>query len=451
MSAIGLGDKGTINIIKPKIPVITAASKPEEENLNYDERIKKGDYYFDKQFYTFASNEYVKASDLEPTNTEPFIKLMKTNFALLDYPKAQKNAETILQLDPNNLETKYYLALVFIKQNDFAKAQDTIDELKTAGYNDVHLTYLEALMDMAFNKHDDARKLLSQINSDPSSDEKLKNNTQKFLAAYQEYDFAKSAEDLYLQELISRAFSQTGEHELAIYSLKNILRTRPDLRDSWILLGYSYLNLNNYLFALTSFQHAYELDSEWPTTQYFLGITYSELSKADDAIEYLNYALQNGFQPDTAVKQKLADLYLQAGKYDLAVQNYEDVLQENKQDITAFVRPIWIYLEFLNQPEKALKLGELAVMSFPDDPMSYNLLGWSQIGTKNYIEAEKNLKKAIAEDPTMAAAYYNLGKLYEQMNDVKSAEDNYQKAYEADQNGSIGNLSAKRYNELLAK
>jgi len=449
LSAIGMGDDGSVNIQnKPKIPLITE-KKAEEVNLTYDERIKKGDYYFGKGFFTFASNEYVKAADLEPTRSTPYEKLMMTNFKLADYQKAKNNAEKVLEIEPGNSEAKYYQILLAIKLNDFTGAEQLTDALLASGVADVKLTYLKAILNIANSKHDDAKKLLNQIAADPTADDAMKGNIQKFLDAYQEFDFAKSAEDLYLSELLARAFNQTNENELAIYTLKNILRTRPDLRDSWIMLGYSYLNLNNYLFALTSFERAYELDSEWPATQYFLGITYAELTKYEDAIIYLNYALNNGFEPAMVVKQKLADLYLQTGKYAESVKIYEEVLAANKQDINSFVRPIWIYLEFLNEPDKAYKLGELAVMTFPNNAMAYNLLGWSQTGTKNYVEAEKNLKKAIATDPTLPAPYYNLGKLYENMKETDKALENYQKAYELDQNGSIGNLSAKRYNALL--
>jgi tetratricopeptide (TPR) repeat protein len=140
---------------------------------------------------------------------------------------------------------------------------------------------------------------------------------------------------------------------------------------------------------------------------------------------------------------------LEKADYAKSVQAYEDILKSNKQDINAFVRPIWIYLEFLNQPEKALRLGETAVIAFPGNAMAYNLLGWSQIGTENTVEAEKNLLKSIQMDPTQAAPHYNLGKLYEIMDEKEKAKEQYQQAYELDQNGSIGNLSAKRYNILL--
>ena len=52
-------------------------------------------------------------------------------------------------------------------------------------------------------------------------------------------------------------------------------------------------------------------------------------------------------------------------------------------------------------------------------------------------------------DPTLPAPHYNIAKLYEERDDIDAALEYYQKAYELDQNGSIGNLAAKRYNALL--
>ncbi len=61
-SFFGLEDD-TIEIPKkPKIPTII--EKPEELNLSYEERIDKGDYYYERGLLTLAANEYVKAANL---------------------------------------------------------------------------------------------------------------------------------------------------------------------------------------------------------------------------------------------------------------------------------------------------------------------------------------------------------------------------------------------------
>ncbi|MBU0577851.1 tetratricopeptide repeat protein [Patescibacteria group bacterium] len=430
--------------------IATDTSETFEENLSYDEHIEKGDYYFERGFLTFASNEYVKAANLEPNRIEPYQKLLKTNYELGDYTKATINAETILSMSPNDFNTKFTLALIYIKQSDFDSATTVLEELSASGVADAEVSYYRGLLKIVFDDHDGGKKFLKQAKSD-SGDAELDKKINYFLDAYTEYEFAKAAEELYLSELLSRAYNKAGEYEMTIYKLKNVLKTRSDLRDAWILFGFAYLNLESYYFAQTAFERAYDLDSQWPTTQYFLGLTHAELGNDDEAIIYLNYALANGFEPEIVIHQRLADLYLEIEDYTNAVVSYEEVLDMNNEDINSFVRPIWIYLDYLDEPEKALELAELAVAAFPETAMSYNLLGWSQVGTDDQTEAEKNLKQAIELDPNLAASYYNLGKLYEVQNRDSLALEVYQKAYELDPSGSIGNLAAQRYNVLMTE
>src|SRR5690606_38326582 len=128
---------------------------------------------------------------------------------------------------------------------------------------------------------------------------------------------------------------------------------------------------------------------------------------------------------------------------------YERVIELNNQDLEAYTRPIWIYLDFLNQPQQALTLAEIAVTLFPQEAVAQNLLGWSQTGMGNYLEAEQSLNLALQLDPGLAAAHYNLGQLHQEQRKYELALRAYQQAYQMDQNGSIGNLAAQAYNDLL--
>ena len=440
---LNLFGKNDISSVKTDVPVDI---KP-DENLSYDERIKKGDYYFDRGFLTFASNEYVKASNLNPNLIEPYKKLLVTNLNLGDYNKASRNAEIILAKNPSDSETKLLLAQIYIKQSSFEIAENTLKSIIKSDSPDPRIYYYMGLLRIVFDDNNEAHTYFEKaksINTTPELDKKI----DYFLDAYTEFDFAQASEDLYLSELLSRAFNKAGEYEMVIYKLKTVLKTRSDLRDAWILFGFAYLNLEKYYFAESAFNKAYELDSEWPTTQYFLGLTHAELGNIDEAIIYYNNALSNNFEPKAVIYTKIAELYLDTKNYTKAVEYYEKLLELNNEDINSFVRPIWIYIDFLNQPTNALKLAELAAITFPDSAMSYNLLGWSQTAAGDYTNSEENLKKSIQINPNQAAPYLNLGKLYEVQNLNTMAIENYQKAYELDQNGSIGNIAAQKYNTL---
>jgi len=419
-----------------------------DPNLSYEERIKKGDYFLERGFFTFAANEYVKAANMNFNSIVPYERLLLANFELGDYSKAKRNAEMILKLDPNHTETRFALVKINIKQSSFEEAMNIIEQLKAMEIKDARIEYYRALLFLANQNFDEAQKRLKQARVE-SATEDINENIDKILGAYNEFDFAKAAEELYLANLISRSLNEIEEYEISIHILKNVLKDRSDLRDSWILLGFGYINLGKYYFGLTAFEQAYQLDPEWPTTQYFLGITHKELSNYNDAIVYFNYALSNGFKPELVVYNHLADLYLSIEDYEAAVSTYKQLLELNRSDINSFVKPIWIYLDFLGNPEEALILANMAVTAFPENAMAFNLLGWSQVASGNYTDAEINLKKSLEIDPGIAAAHLNLGKLYEAQLKRKEAMSAYQEAYQLDQNSSIGNLAAKRYNVLL--
>jgi len=385
---------------------------------------------------------------LEPTRIDPYLNLIRTHFELRNYKKALSNAELALQINPNHAETRFDMIRIYIKLSDFDTAKNLLDTFPVSTTPDARVLYYQGLLSALFGNHELAQKVLKGAMV-ASNDLELSSNIDIVLDSYREFSFTQAAEELYLHELLARSFNKVTEHEMAIHLLKEVLRERADLRDGWILLGFAYLNLEKYQFALTAFEKAYSLDSEWPTTQYFLGVTHKELSHFDDSIVFFNFALSNDFEPKLVVYRHLADLYFDTKDYEKSAEAYEKVLEMSKDDVNSFVRPVWVYLDFTKEPSKALKLAETAALTFPDSAMSYNLLGWSYTGLGKGNEAEENLKRAIELDPNLSAAYFNLGNLYRGQNRHDLALKAFQKAYDLDNSGSIGNLAAQAYNDLL--
>ena len=216
-------------------------------------------------------------------------------------------------------------------------------------------------------------------------------------------------------------------------------------------MGYSYLKLKQYKDASDALTEAKNLDPEKPETLFFLGLAYAGSDKIDEAIEVLDLALKNGFEPKIYVEQKLAELHFLKGDYEKANEEYEKVISMNSTDIDYFVRPIWVYIDKLNQPDKAVKLAEKAMISHPDDPMSYNLVGWAQVAANDFINGKKNLEKALALKENFDAPILNLGWMYEKQNNFSKAKEYYKKAYDLGLGTAVGDLAAQRYNSVLDK
>jgi len=214
------------------------------------------------------------------------------------------------------------------------------------------------------------------------------------------------------------------------------------------VLGYAYLNTDKVLDAIDAFTQAKALDENKPETLFFLGLAYFANDEIEKAVFYIEQADNNGYEPKDQIDLKLGDLYLLQQEYSKSAVRYEDVIDVNKSNIGVFIRVVWLNIDKLGDPEKALKYAYIALEEHPEEAMSYNLVGWSLTALENYTEAKNYLAKAIEIDPELDAAALNLGWFYEKQGLITLAKEYYKRAYNLGQNNSIAGLAATRYNNL---
>jgi protein O-GlcNAc transferase len=419
-----------------------------ERKKGYDELIKKGDLYYEKGFYNLAVDSYTQASNLEPTKIEPLIRIGELQLIMGNFEQAKNMGNEILKKNPQTVRGKLIIGKADIGLENFAEAKTVIDGITT---DDPEVTYYQGMMALFTGEYERARGPLEQaINN--TTNKTISANAQSFINALNEFDSYSAGQHIHLKVLIARSFVQVDQPKLAKTLLWNVLSENREYRDAWIILGYSYLKLKQYKEAVDALIEAKNKDPEKPETLFFLGLAYAGYDKTDEAIKELELALNNGFEPKIYAEQKLAELYFLKEDFTKANEKYEDVISMNASDIDYFVRPIWVYIDKLNQPEKALTLAEKAMINHPDDPKSFNLLGWAQVAGNDFINGRKNLEKALAMNEKFDAPYLNLGWMYEKQNNLTKAKSLYKQAYEIAGVGSpIGDLAAQRYNSVLEK
>lgn len=416
-------------------------------HLSYNERIQKGDTLFQNEYYNLAIKEYAAASQLQPEEAKPYLKIGLVHFEQKDFKQAEENFIYALKLEKNNLEAKINLGKTQIQQEKFKEARDTFNEISKQSQT---VKYYQALIAAFFNDHERAKELFQETINIKTA-QLISENAKKFLESYQEFEKYEGGKEIHLKTILAKSYDQTSQFTFAANILQEVLKEEPEYRDAWILLGYAYLNQGKYGDARESFQEAFDLDPEKAETRYFLGLAYFGEDNLEKAILNLEIALENGFQPQIQVKQKLAEMYLLNENYEKAIVFYEEILDETEVDVDFYIRPIWIYIEHLNIPLKALELAHKARSEHPDEAMGYNLLGWAETANDNLSQAETDLRKALEINPNLAAAYLNLGTLYEKKKKIDLAKENYKKAYELGKDSSVSNLAAKKYNELILR
>lgn len=406
---------------------------------SYADHIEKGQLLVQNGYYTLAITEFSQASQDNPNLADPYILIGNTHLLTQNYEKALSNFEKALEKNENSTEALTGMAQTQIHLEMFDEARAALDG---ASSTDTTLKYYQAILYAHDAEYERSQSQFQEVLAEIPE-------AQYFLDAYAEYDLEKEGQETHLQTLLAQACTEIGQYELAVSMLFTVLSENANYRDAWILLGYSYLNLEKYEDATSAFEQAIELDITKPETNYFLALAYFGQDRLEESLTYLELALVYGFEPQVQVYQKLAEVYFLQEDYESSTRNYEKVLQLNDGDINYFIRPVWLNMDYLDDIEHALELSEWAISAHPDDAMSYNLKGWVLIAMEDYSEAEDYFEEALDIDPELAAAYLNLGTIAEIQEDYEEAKNLYRQAYTLDQNDSVGGLAAEKYNNLL--
>lgn len=120
--------------------------------------------------------------------------------------------------------------------------------------------------------------------------------------------------------------------------------------------------------------------------------------------------------PEFVLYQKQADAHMVKGEYDLAIANYNKVIQLN-----------------------------------PKSSESYLSRGLSYFNKKSYEQAVSDYNKAIELDPKEPIAYFNRAGSYEKLGNAQNAIADYQKTVELDNSNETAKNALKRLQDEQAK
>jgi len=107
-------------------------------------------------------------------------------------------------------------------------------------------------------------------------------------------------------------------------------------------------------------------------------------------------------QPETFVSQ--AEKYLEEGKYNLALQEYQKAIQSDPKDPANFISAARINVYAGDYSQAAVNASNALLLS-PDSSMAEALKGLALGLSGEYLTAEASLKRASELDPSNAFAY----------------------------------------------
>jgi tetratricopeptide (TPR) repeat protein len=385
--------------VKPGVVDLSPIDKRDEALL----RLRQGDLLAARGQWSLAAEEYQKAVDAKG-GLPALRKLATAQLQKRDVRSARITAEQMRKEGARAEDMLLLESIILLRTGEIAQAQTMLSQAPESPQKAYGLGLLAILQE----NHDEAKKQLNLVIG--GWEPVLRSYARALMGAYDEYALFPQSPALHLTALLGRSLAQVQECELALPLLTRVTQQQADYRDAWIVEGYCELSTERYQESLASLEKAYQIDPEKPETQYFLARAYAGLEDHNNAVTFLQYALQNGFTPELEVRRALASEAVEAGNMPLAIEQLEAMTGDPQATIEVFTQFVTVSLG-TNQNEGAYLKALEATRKWPNDPEAHVLLGKSALATEWNEEAKAALEKALRLDPGNAEAEELMKKL----------------------------------------
>lgn len=450
-----------------------------------------------KNLYDQAIEEYKLALQADPNNAVIYVNMGSAFQAKKDYDNAMDAYQKGLRIDPSNKgameglqacnkykEEQRIITLnkdadSLFKAGKFDEALARFQELLKKDQNDpaIHFNIGAALegkkdIDGAIDEYRLATKLdpKSKQYADALSaalDEKASPVIKQALAAHKEKKY-REAINLYQQALAIRPDS-------------------PDNDELWFNMGAAQYSMEDYRSAQLSYEKAYKLDPKGRVDDlYYIGTIQEHYGNGGDAVaSYKNYLAQapNGTnaavakariaalskditatikiksESQLATEKDAADAYAAAVKmqqdkqYDQAIAKYQEAIAKNAKEVD-YVYSLGTAYQAKDDYENALLWYTKAKAMEPKgDYIDKAIASVYQDQAAPLVDqaVEKQTKGDLAGAiplyqqvvklvPNNARVWTNLGVCFQQTDAFDQARNAYQKGYDLDSKGEVGNL-----------
>jgi tetratricopeptide (TPR) repeat protein len=415
-----------------------------DETPEFIELITQAENFYQQGAVDTALQKYVEAYRLNRSSVLPFLGIAKIYLDNEKIDLAEDNLTIAQQKGRLPVSGKILLARLELLKQNYNQAEEILASIRNKNNE---IIYLETIVSLLLNNYDQARENVKQLTTGESSD-KFQTAGQSLQNAFDIYDTFVDSPTSYLLTLSAENLIQINEFALARPLLLQAINEKNDYRDAWVLLGYSYLQSNLLEDADQALRKAKQIDPYFGETYFYMGVTQEALGNTDEAIEYLTQSENFGYNQKQNTFLHLANNYYKQQDYAKAADNFTKAIDLGKITIDDYIKPVWLYLEPLNNQSKALEIAEKAFGEHPDNAMAYNLLGWAQLSNNQLAEAQKNLEKAISLNPQLEASYYNLGNLHKQQNNNSVAIAYYEKAISYAEKNNVQSILDRAQSEL---
>jgi tetratricopeptide (TPR) repeat protein len=243
------------------------------------------------------------------------------------------------------------------------------------------------------------------------------------------------------------SFLQQGEDKLARDYLQRALSTAPDYEPTHARLALALLNLGQSDAAFQHLDTAVRLDASDPLPHHVLATLYVQSADWKRAKEQLDIIRR--LEP-AGVEMHLqwAEYYRLLGEYDQAENEYIDAanLQVSGAAAPSGTNAPLTLARFYTDVrgfgcEKGLPAGRQSLALHPDDPASFDAVGWALMLCKQPKDAVSGLEEAVKVAPDVPRYRLHLAKVYAALGRYADAREQYDWVLDLDPGGPLERLA----------
>lgn len=237
------------------------------------------------------------------------------------------------------------------------------------------------------------------------------------------------------------SYLEQGENLLAQMYLRRAVELNPEDAEARARLALTLLNTGDRSGALTELERAVKLQPSIPLPHHVLArlaMQRGDWAEANRALETVKRLEPQGIE----LYLELAEYHRLRGEYEEAESALIDALEQQRLsgasagriDVALQLSRFYTDVRGLGC-EKGLPAAKEALSRRPDDPESFDAVGWALFQCGNYVEAERALGAAVSRAPDVPRYRYHLGKAYARLGNLQEARNQYTWASDLDPAG----------------
>lgn len=332
-----------------------------------------------------ARESFERAVLLNPKLIEVHMTLAALDGSSGKFKEARARLESLLKLDPNNLQTLSVLLNLQATEKDWTATDQTLARARSAGADSSVADMTEGRLAEARQEWDRARQAFDRaVTAHPDAPEPL-------IALVQ-------------LDIKQKKTAQAKDR------LEQVLARNPAHPYATGLLGEISLIGGDQAGAESGFREATRINPNWPTPWLHLAALKLSQKKGDEARELLESAVKT-IPKSEELRLLLATTLNEAGQVDRAIQEYEALLRQNPKALVAANNLASLLADQKGDPQslaRALVLTKEFEASAPN-PYFLDTLGWVHLKLGHQDDALRIIQQAAAKAPDHPVLNYHLG------------------------------------------